>query len=223
MTLVEKIKEKRELSDLPNEFVEKILSEVDPKLNDRARLKKTREKLRKIYGMFKIGENLEKNISAKTRDYKDLYKKIFSLTGKPKKIIELGCGLNGLSIKDFGFKTGYYGYDLSGKYCELSNNYFKTNKLDAECIQMDLSEINNFKKIPICDVVLCKRDISKDILKVLKCKYFVVSFSTKGLGGGVNIKKKQRVWFIRFLEELNLKFERFETRDELFYIVKING
>src|SRR3989338_6814228 len=108
MTLVEKIKEKRELSDLPNEFVEKILSEVDPKLNDRARLKKTREKLRKIYGMFKIGENLEK--------------KIFSLTGKPKKIIELGCGLNGLSIKDFGFKTGYYGYDLSGKYCELSNN-----------------------------------------------------------------------------------------------------
>lgn len=221
MEIIDKITEKRELRDIDREFVKKLLKEekiIDlNKKEEKELVKKIRKKLRIVYGMFR--NNKEKRDS-------NVYDKIFSVIGKCKSILDLGCGLDPLSLKNYE----YYAFDISKNEIDKINKYFKENKIKGKAEVLDLTNRNNFKKLPKTDVCFMfrlleslesiERGISKDLLKAVRCKYIVVSFSKIALGQRKMIKKSGRLWFRRYLGELKYEWEDFDYGNEIFFVIR---
>ena len=201
LDFIKKIKSKKELRDLDKNFIENIIKNYKLK-----NFKRIRRDLRRVYGMFK-GLRY-------TRD-KKVYELIFKITGKPKSVLDLGCGYAPLH---FPFKNiNYYCCDVGHDYVKdkgfvfdlLHDDYDKLPKVDVVFLFKVLESLEYFKK-----------DISKDIIKKLKAKYVVVSFDKKSLSGKREIRKKGRKWLRRILKELNLDYEIFDYRDEIFFVIK---
>jgi hypothetical protein len=200
MDIIEKVKDKKELRDIDEGFLRRILKKY--KEED---FKKIRRDLRIVYGMFK-------NVKYK-RDRK-AYDMIFKITGKPKSVLDLGCGY---SPMHFPFKSiNYYCADIGKNYVKdkgvvfdlLNDDYSKLPKVDIVFLFKVLESLEYFK-----------RNVSKEVISKLKCRYIVVSFDKKSLSGK-EIRKKGRSWFRRILNELGLEYEVFDYGDEIFFVIK---
>ena len=219
--IVEDVKSKKELKDLDENFLKSRIKELyKGNFNKKSKeykkfFKEIRKKLREVYGGFK-------NIK-ESRD-KEIYAKIFSITGKPKKVLDLGCGYSKFPFKDIE----YYGCDIGKDYVERCNEYLKKNKIKGKCFIFDL--LGDVKKLKKVDIVFLfkvlesleafKKNISKKIIKNLKCKYVIVSFAKKVLSDKGYIRKKGRKWFRRILKELKYEYKIFDYKDEIFFVVK---
>lgn len=178
---------------------------------------------------------LSLTLSTKERllDYQYIYKQIFKITGEPKTIIDLGCGLNPLSFPFMNLKKlTYYAYDIDIEDINFLNQYFKI--IEEGCLDfqgkaeiLDIRNLNKLKKLPESDIIfmfklfdLLDKKTKKQIILVLmkKTKFIIVSFATKTLTRKP-MKLKQRTGFENYLKENNLKFEKFEIENEGFYVV----
>ena len=195
---INKVKDKKGLRDLDEGFLKNIIDRYTD-------FKEIRKDLRKVYGMFKTVKY--------ARDDK-VYDLIFEKTGKPKSVLDLGCGYSPLH---FPFKDiKYYCADIGGDYVKdkgfifdlIHEDYDKLPKVDVVFLFRVLESLEFFK-----------RNISKEVISKLKCKYIVVSFDKRSLSGK-GIKKKGRVWFRRILGELNLEYEVFDYGNEIFFVIK---
>lgn len=230
---VKAIKKKRELKDINTNFVKDELLKFlkkNPKLklniNKRSKEFKTivkgvRTVLQKVYGAYSKSK-IKEHPSTKDRDYRNLYKKIFKITGKPKKILDLGCGLNPLSFKD---KTVYYvACDINKNNCKIIKEHFDKLKIKNKVICKDLLKVK--EKADVCflfrvlDVIDRKgHKKSENLIKSLNCKYIVASFSTKTLSGK-EMNYPYRGWIERMLERLNYKFKIIKQENEIFYVIR---
>ena len=197
------------------------------------------EYLRNIQGINDYKNHdliLSTSISSKERlnDYKTLYRNIFKITGKPKKIIDLGCGLNPISYPYIGITDLIYkAYDIDKEDCNFINNYFNLmksyTKLKGISEVKDLSSLKEIKKLPradMCfmfkflDVIESKgHKLSEQIIKNLNCKHLIISFPTKTVSGK-KMKHPYRGWIERMLARINYDFEKITTTNEIFYIIK---
>ena len=145
------IKKKKELKDIKDSLVlnlvESYLKEnnlnIEVKNFEKTRkykimFKEIRKKLRKSYGSFKQ--------YYEPRDSK-VYYKIFSITGKPKSLLDLGSGLTPLDLK----LDNYYAYDISRENIKKINNYFKKNNLKSRAFLFDLIN-DDYNKLPKANV-----------------------------------------------------------------------
>lgn len=215
-------------------------------------LKEIRRKLHEVYGIFnlaspsldslkkklKVGSDLIeehrkvllKHRSSKERidDYSFVYDRIFSITGKPKSILDLACGLNPLSFPFMKVKkVNYFAYELSTKDCKFLNEYFKLMKkfgLNGKAVAVDLLHVGKLPKVDICflfkvldSLEALKKDYSYELFKKIKAKFIVVSFATRSICSVKSLGKRN--WFVRFLEEEGYSYESFETVNEKFYII----
>jgi hypothetical protein len=74
--------------------------------------------------------------------------------------------------------------------------------------------------LKVLDIIDDKRhELSKKIIKCVKCRHLLVSFSTQKLSGKP-MNKPERRWFEELLEKENLKFEKFMSNNEIFYLIK---
>ncbi len=129
-------------------FVDKL----EQQKNEKKKIKKKVQKgiikdiraiLHKAYGMFilkdyfkkdkieDVDQLLKAHKSTKERlfIYYKLYKKLFEITGKPKSILDLGCGFNPLSYKYMGLgKVDYYAYDISSDDLSFLQKHLRTLK-----------------------------------------------------------------------------------------------
>ena len=188
-----------------------------------------RKKLHEIYGVFRA-DSFKTHPSIKERlvYYKEIYYKIFSITGKPKKILDLGCGLNPMSYSYLGCKPYYYASDISNFDLKEVNKFFKLNRIHGRTFTFNLVD-DSYKKLPRVDVVLLfkvleslevvKRNISERVIKELNADWIVASFSKKQIGG-VKIRKAGRSWFRRILNSLNLYYVVLDIGDEIFFVIK---
>jgi 16S rRNA (guanine(1405)-N(7))-methyltransferase len=195
--------------------------------------------LKKIYGINDYDnhdEILSTSVSAKERlkEYQKIYKKIFNITGKPKKIVDLGCGLNPISYPYMGLNgINYYVYDIDQEDCDFLNKYFLLMKgythLKARAFISNLKKISEIKKIPKADICFMFKfldvieekghKLSEAIIKSINCKYIVVSFPTRTISGK-NMKHPYRGWIEKMLERISLEYEKFSIDNEIFYIIK---
>lgn len=175
--LLGKIVEKKEFSKLPKNDVLRVFSEFDSDdFSQEEKIKKTREKLMKIYTAFastKIMNNknknsewfLKKHISTKERF--EFYDKIYSKTLEPfsgmKKItiFDLGSGINGLSYNSFKREVNYIAIEAVGQFVDLMNYYFKTKNLKGRAIHESLFELEKIK-------ILLKKELGKKIVFLFK-------------------------------------------------------
>ncbi len=242
--LIKKLKEKKELKDIDISFISHRIDEyikdnnLEEKFNSlgffrtssyKKMFKDLRKKLREVYGIFRAKSFME-NPSIKERlvYYKEIYYKIFSITGKPKKILDLGCGLNPLSYEYLGCKPHYYACDISKEDVKKVKEFFKKKKINGEAFDFNLVD-GNYSKLPKVNVCFLfktlesleqiKRDISGPILKSLDCDWIAVSFSRKSMTGK-RIKKSGRAWFRSVLKKLKLYYRVFDVGNEMFFIIK---
>jgi hypothetical protein len=218
-------------------------------------IKEIRAQLREVYGVFiqknykkRFGllEELEKMPSLETHNkiltlhksskerlpyYPVVYKKIFAITGIPRKIIDFACGLNPLSYPYLECKPEYLACDLAEKDLEFIQAYFDIMKIKGVTQRIDLIKDHNkladlskdcdvaflFKTLDSLETV--QWNISERILAQIKARFMVVSFATKSLGGKKTIRKEKRSWFERLVSKLKYGFESFEIPGEIFYII----
>lgn len=202
---------------------------VDGLLQSKWGKKKNRKEL--------IDEILKTHSSTKERlsFYDKLYKKIFSVTGKPESIIDLGCGINPFSMSYMKLKKlKYYAYDLSVEEVESLNKYFKLLHKDnknfegkAEILDaMKWVKLSKLKPVDVCFLfkmtdVLDKgkgHKATETVLKNIPAKNVAVSFPTRTMSGK-KMNFPRRKWIELMCERLGYKFKIIKFSNEIFYVV----
>jgi len=223
--LIQDLKNKKELKDLDENFillrVKEYLKDKSVPGNKKSReykkiFKDLRRILRKSYGMFR-------NLNEK-RDL-EIYKKIFFKI-KPKKILDIGCGLDPLEYSKL-IKCKIYCCDISQNIIDKLNNYFKSENIKGKAFIFNLidEDLDKLPEVELClmlkvldSIELFKRNYTKEILKRIKAKYFLISFAKRTLSSK-RIIKSSRSWLIRILKELNYNYELFDYENEIYFLV----
>tara|TARA_Y100000310_G_scaffold344677_2_gene458729 strand:+ start:1389 stop:2288 length:900 start_codon:yes stop_codon:yes gene_type:complete len=171
-------------------------------------------------------------------EYEEVYLKIFSVCGKPKKILDVGCGLNPFSLPFIGFRNfEYVGCDVAGRDIELVNKYIRAlggfYGFNGRAFALNIFEkdyLKTLRKIK-CDVCLLFKmtDIfdyfdkghsgTERFLKGVSSKFIVVSFPTRTIANR-KMKYPRRKWFELMTRRLGWNYDYFEIDNECFYIVK---
>jgi hypothetical protein len=203
-----------------------------------AEIKSALEKLKKSMNKKAIREEAVREIlwsHSSTRErlpfYDKLYKKIFSLTGKPKTILDLGCGLNYFSLLNHNLV--YYGYDIAKNEIKVVNDYIKSSGKAAGAKILNILKITGLKKLPKGDVALLlkmtdiidKADKAKshknteNVIKAIPAKYIIISFPTITMSGR-KMNFPRRKWIELMCKRQGYGFKSFELGNELFYVIK---
>lgn len=243
--LINKIKQKSSLKNLDDKFVEKYIQEYfknNPKIKSilenhpkpekskyfKKIIKEVRNELNKTYGIFWINNKLTLESHSSTKErlklYPNIYKKIFLITGKPKSIIDISCGLNPLTYSQFK-DIKFIATELTKNDCDKLKKYFKKNKIIGKVLQINLLNKNKFPKtditflFKILDII--PKNKTEEIIKSLQSKYIVVSFSLINIHGK-KMNYPLQGWFQRMLKRLKLKYELIKEENEIFYIILRN-
>jgi len=214
-------------------------------------VKAVRAVLRRVYGVFLTKESakreeyleegrfdkiLETHLSTKERMliYKIIYQKIFAITGEPKIILDLGCGLNPASYPYMNIKAEYHAAEISENDVDFLNKYFNKTGIQGKAVQLDLIKaaknpqlLNQFPKADVCflfkvlDEIEAKkgRKRSEELIKAIDAKWIVISFATRKVTGKP-MKYPERRWLEQMLNRLGYKFEIIQEVNEIFYVVK---
>ena len=242
--LVALVKSKKVLSHLDDSFVERkvleyltkhtiILTDLRSKQTKEV-VKALREELHEVYGVFwdhkRKGTSFETFLKSHTSSlerfsfYSYIYSKIFSFTGKPTTLLDLGCGLNPFSYSYLGCSPRYYGVELSTDDCEIIQEYFRKENISGDCVSLDLSL--DYKKLSsyTVDVVFLFKILDflpfegiSWIFDHVRTTYFVVSFPTKSLCG--KRFATRRTWFEKYLKKFTVLCT-FSISNEIFYVLK---
>ena len=155
-----------------------------------------------------------------------LYEKIFNITKKPEKILDLGCGLNPLY---FPYKYIYYiATDVDKGILKKVKKHFRKNKIKGEVFYLDITDLDEIKKLNEVDVVFIfkvfdifkkNKKLATDVIRNLKTNFIVVSFAIKTTYGKI-MKKPKRKWFENILKKLGYSFKVLKFYNEMFYIIE---
>jgi len=224
-------------------------------------IKEVRADLRKVYGLFRVEEKSKVRVQlvdellkaslqkrkgliadilgthASTKErlpiYEKLYAEIFKITGKPEKIVDLGCGINPFSVSFTKLKKlKYYAYDISNDEMDLLNKYFtllnkKNSKFEGHAEVLD---ILHFAKLPKADVCFLFKmtDVldrgkghktTEKVIEMVPAKWIVVSFATKTMSGK-KMTAPKRKWMEWLCNRLGYKYKVLSFANELFYVVE---
>jgi hypothetical protein len=237
MSIIEEIKKKREISDLPDSIIERVAEQ------NKGDVKKSRAVLRKYFGVFMTNkilkgnlnneEMLKSHISSSKRDYEKFYKSIFEGINGINSVIDLGCGANGFSYKYLKkeiVSIDYVGIEASGRLVNQMNKYFEDKLYLAHAVQEDLFDIENILQIlrrqekkravflfqVIGALESLERDFAKEFIKEVfsECELMVITWSKVSLSGRKKFFTKKK-WLMKFLEEnynIDKDFEKYEER-----------
>jgi len=173
------------------------------------------------------------NLSTKERleIYDSLYSDIFSITGNPESILDLGSGINPVSYPFLGVdKIKWIAYELSENDCKFLDEYFKImarhTGLKGKAELTDLSFVKEFPKTDVCflfkvlDVFEMKgHKLSEELLKRIKSKWIIASFSSRTISGK-KMMFSRRGWFEMMLKRNEYSFKKIEKENEIFYVIK---
>lgn len=243
-SILNKIMEKREFSELPRMDVEKTFSKFSNRqVSDKEKVRLTREHLHKVFSAFgskkllspknKTPEwFLRKHLS--TRERIGFYEKIYSrLIGKEKVVFDLGSGINGFSYEHFPKKVKYISFEAVGQWVDLMNEYFKENKFDAIAIHKSLFDLDSIKLLidkergqkiiflfkVLDSLEMAESDYSKKLLKEVTplASKVVVSFPTESMIRRKRFRSNRR-WIVEFIKDNFELIEDFKLGSERFIV-----
>lgn len=234
----EQITKKKEFSQLPRIDIEKAFSHFEKRqCSDEEKIRLTRGLLHRVFGSFASEKLLSpknkspdwilrKHLSTRERlsHYREIYERIFKNVKGEASVIDLGAGINGFSCNFFGNKKiNYLAVESMGQLVDLTNNYFKAEKIKGKAVHLSLFEFEKIKKIileqktprmaflfkVVDSLEMLERNYSKKLILEIAplCDFLVLSFATRSM---VRRKKffAKRAWILDFLRE------NFEIADE---------
>ncbi|MBT3297971.1 hypothetical protein HN385_03540 [archaeon] len=174
--------------------------------------------------------------------YSSLYQKIFKITGKPDSIIDLGAGLNPLSIINMNILDNrrtkgliYYAYDLNeseidqlNKCFVKINNQFPYFKGQAKVFNLlNWHEIETLPAFDICFLLKMSdvleqgkgHKVTEEIIVNVPAEFVVLSFPTLTISGK-KMNYPKRNWVKLMCNRLNYIFEIILEKNEIFYVIR---
>jgi len=248
--ILKKIRKKREFSQLPEKDIEFAYGHFLKKdLPDEERVSLTKELLRKVFSVFMSKKLLSlkdkepewilrKHVSTKERlpYYQEIYSKIFE-NYKKASVIDLGAGINGFSYKFFpkDKEIFYLGIESVGQLVDLTNFYFKKDKINGKVLHLSLFEKEKVKSLirkqkkprivflfkVIDSLEMIEKDYSKELISeiVSLVDFVVLSFAVKSLGKRKRFFAK-RDWIMNFIKDNFNVLDDFELGGERYIIFK---
>jgi hypothetical protein len=159
-----------------------------------------------------IKQILDNHLSTKERlpYYPQFYKKIIAPLN-PKNVLDLGCGLNPLSLEFTELRPKYVASDIADPDLNIIETYFKIKKIDGETLKADLTK--NLEKITKkseeADITLLlkladtleaiKKDSAKKLIESLQSKTIIISVPLGSISGKNKIKS-ERNWLKKIIE-----------------------
>lgn len=221
-------------------------------------IKNVRSQLRKVYGLFRDDPGKRKKIvqelltspkSARTEIldeiltthsstkerlpfYTQLYPRIFALTGRPKTVLDVGCGINPFSFSYMKLKQcTYYAYDIHEEEIQSINQYFRllhteNPSFKGKAIIADISHT----KFPPADIgfLFKMTDVldqgkghkkTEELLKRIPAKYVIIGFATRTMSGK-EMTAPRRSWMEWLCKRLGYSYTILEFENELFYVIE---
>ncbi|MDP3639883.1 MAG: hypothetical protein Q8R53_01635 [Nanoarchaeota archaeon] len=227
-------------------------------------VKELRKRLRRAYGLFRWDEELHKRqqlveelVMKKPQNWKKLvgqvlathastqerlsffehlYRQIFAITGKPKRIIDLGCGLHPYAIPFMKLKTlEYFAYDLSEEELQTLEQFFaflhtKNPQFQGHAAILDLFHWQKLKHLKNADVCFLFKmtdvldrgkghKVTEAVLREVSARFVVVSFPTKTMSGK-RMNYPKRKWMELLCNRLGYPFTVLQFPDEVFYVIE---
>ncbi len=160
--------------------------------------------------------------------YGQVYEKVFAITGKPKVVLDIGCGLNPVSYP--GTDAKIVGVDIDRNLCSAVEQYFGIAGIDGECRIVDVKGLEQIKRLPNADVAFVFKlleiiekgeghKLSENLLKALPARWLVVSFPTM-TSSEKPMRQPRRAWMELMLKRLGWKHETFTIPNEIFYVIR---
>lgn len=258
--IVQKISGSKKYQHLYQPIIQRIVSkEVTKYQNEKRAVKAVKAKLHRIYGAFspkvdyqKIWHNFEearvkddKTLLSQRLDQllgshsstqerlhylKEFYQQIFSVTGEPKKILDIGCGLNPLTLIKLNMNKDiqWYGLEADAQAIDLINGILGNLGYTPLCRAEDLAGCQELR-LPKTDITLLlkmiqvldyqKPNLSLEIIKKLKADWLIVSVATKSLGN-YNRSDSAKQQLEKLEEKIGKPVTRLEFPGELVDIFK---
>lgn len=150
------------------------------------------------------------------------YREIFAETSLPSSIVDLGCGLNPLSIPwmNLPSNSSYIGFDIDIEEIVFLRSIFKLINIPQR-IDFKLGDVFT-DRFPEAEVVFMlkllpileqqEKGCSLEIIQKQKAKYIIVSFPTKSLSG----KQKGMADFYGYWFEELVKGQKWDIKRLLF-------
>ncbi len=223
-------------------------------------VKDIRAQLRRVYGLFRTQGTVTRadidtfyqnkqtdkalrvllSLHHSTRErlgfYQEMYQQIFRATGEPTSIIDLGCGLNPLSLPLMGLsEVKYYALDISKQEIAVLDYFFSRIKRDYQAIRanaslLDISNVEGVRRLPASDVCFMFKvtdhldkgrghKMTEEVLKAVPAKFVVISFATKTMSGK-EMTAPRRGWVEYLCKRLGYSFEVLNFDGEIVYIIK---
>ena len=166
--------------------------------------------------------------------YETLYKEIEGEIGIIKKLADLGCGLNPLSYTLLENIEEAFCADINEDEIKFIQKFLDKTKIKGNAQVLDLTKKENYEEIKnktentdtcflfktLDGLEQIRKGASKELLKNIKSKNIIISFSTKTISGKNQINA-ERKWFQETLKEQ--KYEnviRKKIGEEEYYIIK---
>ena len=232
--IIQEIKKKKELKHLDKNFIssrildytkqhkinlEKDFSKFSRTSQYRQMFKEIRKQCRLVYGSFQ---------QVKETRSREAYEKIFN-EAKGNKVLDIGCGYSPLEYLSIYPEKTYYLCDLDEDAIKKINSFMHNHKIKGKAFLFNPVD-QPISKLPKADIVLLlkvlesfeaiKRNITYEILKSLKCKKIIISFSKVALGGKERIKKSGRLWLRKMLDRLNYRYTISDIDKEIFFFIE---
>ena len=175
---------------------------------------------------------LGRHVSTRERlplaDMDALYGRIFSVTGRPRSILDLACGINPLYLGARGIET--FGVDISGPSVAAVNRFGEVYGMpvSAACADLlcsgaipprrfDMALL--FKLLPLLERQRAGAAVA--VMDAVNAEWLVVSFPTRTLGGrNVGMAAHYADWMAAHLPLGRAIADRFETENELYFVLK---
>lgn len=160
------------------------------------------------------------------------YREIFQITGTPKRLLDIACGLNPLAFPWMGLPNTiqYLAYDIHEPRIDFINFYFKLQGLPQLARMQDVAL--NFPQEE-GDVALFLKemprfernypDTGRDFLQALRVRFVVVSFPSVSTHGGRNLTERYRQFFAKLTDGLNWQITELLFDGELVFIAEKPG
>ena len=178
-------------------------------------------------------ELLKAHVSTKERleILPGFYREIFAVTGKPRTICDLACGLNPLTCPwmELDEKPEYFAYDIREDRVNFINAFFKAAGLlelaFARDIAVDIPEEHSdvcFLLKEIHRMEQRKKGLTLEMLKKINADFIVVSLPTGNMNKTRDLSKSYKNMFYKIVKSEDWEIKELHFSNEMVFVITKN-
>lgn len=159
----------------------------------------------------------------------EFYGRIFAVTGQPKSLLDIACGLNPLAFRwmNLGKPVEFYAYDIHEPRIQFINHYFVLEGLPplakvqdvAITFPQETADIALFLK----EMPRFERNyhgLGRPLLEALRVKWLVLSFPTVSTHGGRSLTNRYREFMAELIAGKNWPMTEILFEGELLFCIQ---